>query len=233
MPLPRTLLLTAVLLGAAAAPAAAAPAMGTLAPCYVFAGYDEATDRYDAEPLEISATGFRPGALTRVVVDGATVATGVRADAFGALRYVTAPPAQPSGEREFEVAVVDEADPRQTATQSSRVTALEVAIRPRRGTPRRRVRFRGRGFTAGDRPVFAHYVRRGRVRRTVRLVARPEAPCGTFSVRRRRFPLKRVRPGRWTVRVDQFSRYRAAPPGPHVDMTIRIRRAQARAARRG
>lgn len=233
VPASRTLLLVAALLGASAAPAAAAPTLGALQPCYAFAGYDEETDRYDAEPIELVASGLRPGASTRVIVDGTTIASGVRADAAGELRYVAMPPIQKAGARAFDVAVIDESDPRQAAVGRSRVTALGARIRPRRGAPRRRVRFRGRGFTDASRPVYAHYVRRGRVRRTVRLKARPSGPCGTFSSRRRRFPLRRPRPGRWTVRIDQFASYRPAPPGVHVDLTIRVRPALGLESQRG
>lgn len=212
------------LLGAAASPAAAA-SLAPLKPCYVFGGYDQKTGEYDAEPVELDASGFLPGAATRIVVDGVTVASGVRADPTGHVRFSARAPVQDSGDRPFAVSVTDEADPARTATAASRVTTVAVSVTPRTGLARQRVRFRGRGFTDLSRPVFGHYVKRGRERRTVRFARRPDGPCGKFDVTRRRLPFKRPATGRWRLRVDQSRRYRAEPSGPFVDLSIQVRRA--------
>ncbi len=58
--------------------------------------------------------------------------------------------------------------------------------------------------------MFGHYARRGRLRRTVRL-ARPQGPCGTFSVRRRMIPVRRPALGLWTLQIDQARVYRREP----------------------
>lgn len=222
---PLTAILLALgLLGAAAGPAAAA-SLAPLKPCYVFGGYDQKTGEYDAEPVELDASGFLPGAATRVVVDGVTVASGVRADAAGRVRFTARAPVQDSGERPFTVSVTDEADPAQTAAAASRVTTVAVSVSPRKGPATQRVRFRGRGFTNLSRPVFGHYVKRGRERRTVRFARRPGGPCGTFRATRRRLPFERPATGRWRLRVDQSRRYRAEPAGPFVDLSIQVRRA--------
>jgi hypothetical protein len=223
----------AVALGAPAAPATAAPSLAALKPCYVFAGYDPATGAADAETVAIHATGFRPGATVRVLVDGAEVASGARADAAGEVRLGLAAPEQQRGERRFTVTVADEADATQAASAEAWVTALAVRVRPRRGSPTRRVTFRGRGFTDLDRPVFGHYVRGGKVRRTVRLASRAAGPCGTFAVERRRLPFRRPAMGRWTLRVDQFPRYHSQPAGPFVELTIQVRRALRLGSRHG
>ena len=67
------------------------------------------------------------------------------------------------------------------------------------------MRFEGLGFTE-DKPVFAHYVRKGKLRRTVRMARRP-GDCGGFSARRRQIPIRHPRLGRWTVQFDQSRKY--------------------------
>jgi hypothetical protein len=229
----RTVAVAAAALAVGAAPAAGAPSLGPLKPCYVFAGYDPATGTADAETVAIHGAGFRPGASVRVLLDSAEVASGVRADAAGEVQLGLPAPEQQRGERPFTVTVVDEADPAQAASAGTRVTALAVRVRPRRGSPTRRVTFRGRGFTDLERPVFGHYVRGGKVRRSVRMAPRSAGPCGTFKVERRRLPFRRPATGRWTLRVDQFPRYQAEPAGPFVELTIQVRRALRLGSRHG
>lgn len=223
MQIPTVLALVAAAAGAGAAPAAAAPSLAPLKPCYVFAGVDPATGRYDAELVRIAAAGFAPGTPLRVVVDGTTVASNATADASGSLEMEVQAPVEESGERPFAVTVSAEHDPAQAAAAESRVTHLAVTASPRRARPATRVRFRGRGFTEPTAPVFAHYVRRGRDRRTVRLARRPEGACGTFSVRRRQFPFARPHVGRWSIFVDQSPAFRADLPAPQAELRVVVR----------
>jgi hypothetical protein len=101
------------------------------------------------------------------------------------------------------------------------VARLALRVTPRRATPSTRVRFKGLGFT-DRRPVYAHYVRRGEVRRTVRLAKRT-GTCGGFSVRRRQFPF-RPAVGRWTLQVDQQRAYAPRPGTPVLRLRVTVLR---------
>ena len=192
------LILATLLALAAPATAAAEPTLQPLKPCYVFAKVDPATGAYDAEYLAVEGGGFTPGGEVTVLVDGTTAAR-VAADQSGAVSTSVQAPIQERGEREFQLSAIDAGGAAVSAF--SRVTALKVGARPRTARWKRRVTFRGRGFTMLDRPVFAHYYRGTRLRRSVR-IGRPKGPCGTFERKRRQFPFK-PRSGRWFVRFDQ------------------------------
>jgi hypothetical protein len=190
--------------------AVAAPAAGAtpflrnqLKPCYVSA-------RPDArETVTIDAGGFDPYAPIAVVVDGVTQQSAV-SDANGDLKGTVESPWQPSGQRTFTLELADTADPADILVLTPLVTALDVAVTPARAKPRRKVRFSGSGFTEA-RPLFAHYLFHGRLRKTVRL-GLPAPPCGTFRFRARQIPVRHPRTGQWTVVFDQRRRYPATVP---------------------
>ena len=215
----RPVVASAVLMGLLAAPAAAQqpPALAPLKPCYVSAG--EAEDR--REGVTVSATGFTPMAAVEIYVDGVVAVTG-QADVVGNVNATVKAPYQVAGEREFGVTVVEVGNPAKTVGALTRVTTLGVSLRPREARSSQKVRFRGRGFTA-DASVWAHYVYRNRVRKTVRLARRPAGPCGTFAVRRRQIPIKRPRTGQWTLQVDQQRRYTQQPTTNWVRLAITLR----------
>jgi hypothetical protein len=203
-----------IVAGLAAAPAAPAASAEPLKGCFLSA----APGRTESVP--VVAAGFTPGAVVDASVDG-QVATGVRADASGRINGSLAAPHQPRGERWFTIELVERDRPDNAVAFTSRVTALAVSVRPRRAHPSDRVRWTGRGFV-GERAVHAHYVRRDKVRRTVRL-ARPRGACGRFSVRRRQFPF-RPSAGSWTVQIDQSSSFSWPPDSPFVRLPIAVRR---------
>jgi hypothetical protein len=89
------------------------------------------------------------------------------------------------------------------------VVALSFRLEPNDARPRSRVRFVGAGFT-GRGPVYAHYVRGRKPRRTVKLTTR-KGPCGTFDVKRRMIPLRRPAMGVWTLQIDHRRDYRRRP----------------------
>jgi hypothetical protein len=212
----RLIAATALAVGALAAPAAAAE-MAPLKPCYVSAGAEE-TER---EAVVVDAAGFAPNTTVEVLVDGAVVLRDVPTDAVGDALATVAAPYQERGEREFSVTVREPLNPASAVSATSRVTALSVELRPREARPSRRVRFRGRGFTA-ERAVYAHYSYNGRHRRTVRL-GRPRGDCGRFSTRRRQIPVRRPRTGDWTLQIDQRRRYSETPATNWVRLVIRVR----------
>jgi hypothetical protein len=71
--------------------------------------------------------------------------------------------------------------------------------------------------------VYAHYVRKGKLRKTVQLAA-AAGPCGTFDVRRRQLPIRRPQTGRWTVQIDQEREWDKTPSGVSVQLTIDVTR---------
>ena len=224
--------LAALMTGAAAlaapASAAAAPALNPLKPCYVSIGVDPKTGDWITEDVELSGIGFTPGSQVNIAVDGNTAATNVPIDAAGNLPMATLQaPLQEKGERPFTVEVTDRNDPAQKATAQAMVTHLTYTLTPRRARFDRKVTYAGSGFTRLDRPVYAHYVLKGKVRRTMRLVAAPTGPCGTFSVKRRQFPFK-PKVGRWVVQLDQQKRYSRTPSTVYVVREVFVRRSQAR-----
>ena len=78
------------------------------------------------------------------------------------------------------------------------------------------MRFIGRGFTDGAE-VYAHYVRKGKPRKTVRLGA-PQGPCG--RIRRAAPPVPvQARRGRWTLQFDNQADYSAEP----LSVFVRLR----------
>src|SRR6185295_6705943 len=109
--------------------------------------------------------------------------------------------------------------PANTATVASRVTALSLRMKPRDASPSRRVRILGRGFIGTD--AYGLYVRKGKVRKTVRL-GTPQGPCGRIDVKRRQIPVKKAALGRWTLQVDNQKTYSPTPASAFRTLIIRV-----------
>ena len=216
MPDPRSVVVCAlaVALALAFAPTARAASADPLGACFLSVAPDQ------TELVPVGASGFTPGAAIDVRIDGAahSVAT---ADGSGRLAGTLPAPFQARRERSFTIDLIQRHDPANAERLRSRVTALSVSVRPRSARPSSRVRWTGRGFL-GPGPVYAHYVKAGHERRTIRL-ARPRGACGRFSVRHRQFPF-RPSVGRWTVQVDQRPAFAPAPHSPFVRFPITVRR---------
>lgn len=200
----------------------AAPPPPTLVlpkPCYVSVQSTE--DTYTTEGMTVSGAGYDPQERLTLTVDADAVLTGVTTADDGSLPpQALSAPIQEEGERTFTVAAVREADGAQRASTTALVTALAVRLRPKQARPRRRVRFIGRGFTDPG-AIYAHYIRKNVLRRTVKLTDTPEGDCGTFSVRRRQFPF---RPGQgvWRIQVDQHPDL--TTDGPLVNLAVDVKR---------
>jgi hypothetical protein len=216
----RWIALAASVLAASLASTAAAqtPTLAPLKPCYVTAGPD-ATER---EPVAVNAQGFTKNGTATVAVDGTVIQDQAQLDPMGALLGSVPAPFQPQGQRPFTLSITDNANPGLAVGAQSLVTALDVRVTPANARPSRRVRFRGRGFTAGP-AVYAHYLRKGKLRKTVQL-ATAAGPCGTFAVRRRQLPVKRPHTGRWMVQIDQDPVWRKSPVSVSVQLTIDVSR---------
>ena len=196
--------------------AARAATVDPLGACY------RSVDLDTRETVPVTASGFTPGERVNVFVDGQIAQENVVVLEDGRVEGGVPAPYQASGERGFTVTVTEVEQPSNTASASSRVTALALRLKPRRARPNRRVRFIGRGFTDGQE-VFAHYVRKGKLRKTVSLGA-PQGPCGRVSVLRRQIPVKRPALGRWTLQVDNQQTYSPEPPSVFMLLTITVTR---------
>ena len=82
------------------------------------------------------------------------------------------------------------------------------------------MRIIGRGFIGTN--AYGHYVRRNKLRKTVRLGA-PQGPCGRIDVKRRQIPIDEPAFGRWTLQVDNHKEYSASPAGVLMTLIIRVR----------
>jgi hypothetical protein len=217
-------LLGAALAAAALTPASAqAAALSPLKPCYISVTQRAPgePDRITREALNLAGSGFTPGALIDVAYDGKLERT-VQADPSGNLAVTDLQsPYRPRGEGPFTLTAAEQGNPLNSVSLSSRTTALALRLRPREAEPQKRIRFSGRGFTE-QKAVWAHYLYKGKPRKTVRLVRRIDTPCGAFSVRRRQIPVKRPRTGNWTLQVDQQRRYSRRPDSVFVRVKIEV-----------
>jgi len=212
-------LLRPILLGAAlaaAAPQAAQAAeLSPLGACY------RSVDSQTRETVPVRATGFTPGEQVNVAIDGVVVDTATALPEGNVEGQVTAP-YQERGERPFTLTLTETDHPTNSASAVSRVAALSFRLKPRNSAPSKRVRFIGRGFTDGDF-VYAHYVRKGKLRKTV-LLGAAQGPCGRIDVRRRQIPIDRPATGRWTLQVDNQKRYSTQPASVFVRWAINVQR---------
>jgi hypothetical protein len=186
---------------------AQAATMDPLKPCYVSAQTDAGPQ---TEGMTIGATGFTPNSTVDLSIDGQMVpgGQGLQTDTTGTLTLPSTVPAPfiEKGTREFPVTLTESANPANTVTATAMTTALGVSVKPKRARPSQRIRFKGSGFT-GAKPVYAHYVFKNKVRKTVRM-ARKTSACGGWLAHKPQIPVNDPKPGLWTVQFDQSKRYR-------------------------
>jgi hypothetical protein len=202
----------AALFAPAAAQAAQLTATGT---CFV-----------SRQRMAISGTAFTPGAPVALTGD---VSGSAQADAAGTFTtQIAAPAVTGLGPRTVTVTAVDRLNPANTATLRLKVVrAAFDSNLPLGGRPRETTTWRFVGFVP-RRPIYAHFILARRVRGDYRFgVARGD--CGTLSVRAPRIPgVRALRPGRWTLKLDQRMTYRKGTPGTTVRFRIARRRAASR-----
>jgi hypothetical protein len=219
----RTLVGGCTLMAALAAPAAAqaAPTIMPLKPCYVTAKTDEGRQQ---EPMQITGAGFTANASVDLTIDGQPVegGSGLQTDQNGNLPLPPVPaPFVRRGSREFTVTLTEVNNTVNTVSATASSTALGVSVKPEEARPSDRIRFKGRGFTE-DRPIYAHYRYKGKVRKTVRMARKPDS-CGSFEVRRRQIPVKRPGLGLWKIQFDQSKEFVDPDANPIVFVTLAIR----------
>jgi hypothetical protein len=178
------------------------------------------------QQIVLTGTTFTP--LAAVTIGGDVAATSAQADAAGTFRVAVAAPAVAElGPRTVTVTAVDAANPANAATlRLSVVRAAFGSNLPIAGRPHDVTTWRFAGFAPGL-PIYAHFLLDGRSRGDYRFgVAR--GACGTLTARAPRIPgVSGLRPGRWTLKLDQRRAYRQSTPGNQVTFRI-VRRARER-----
>lgn len=215
-----TLLATALLSMAAAAQAQVSqPVLDPLKLCYVTV--QTGPESFEAESVRVAGRGFTPNAVVDVAIDDEVVVSGAAVTADGTLPagFVASPPTR-DGQRVFRLTATERGEAGGSIALESLTSALSVRVTPRRARPASTVRFRGRGFT-DQGGVYAHYLRRGKLRRTVRLAKAASGACGRFDVRAPQFPFK-PKQGTWRLQIDQHRRL--SDEGPLINLSIDVRR---------
>lgn len=221
-----SLLMMTLVLAGGAAPAAAAPTLSAERPCY-------ATDHDDV--LTFHGTGFTPGEEVAVMLRGSH--TGLSAwsvaDAAGTIKAGGGVPPLPvlgfpaTVHRALVTATAADLNRLDTpptdplnafATTTLTITDWALTVSSWEGTrgipaghPRAMATFAATGWTwVHGTPLYAHYLRDGRLVRTVRLMI-PAGPCGDATAQMPEFPFRPVPAGTYRV---LFSPHRSYPyPG--------------------
>jgi len=215
---------TGALLAALVVPASAqaVPTIEPLKPCYVTAG---TAAKPQGEGVGIRAAGFTPSSRVDLTLNGAPLEGGssdLQVGEMGLLTLDDFPaPFVRKGSKEFTVTLTEKDNPANTVSATARSTRLGVKVKPRRARPSQRIRFMGSGFT-DEKPVYAHYTRGGKQVRRVRMVRRT-GECGTWSVRKPQFPMKRPDQGTWFVQFDQSKRYIDGTTGRLPSVYVRVK----------
>jgi hypothetical protein len=217
----------AVLVAAVAAPAALAalPALAAAAPTIATSAIclrpsQEAGGTQISPRLDVTGSGFSPNSLIALTRGAQSITT--YSDAAGNLAYSfsvfdllssRAPRATPLD--------VLASDPVLGPSNALRVKAapLTFSATPKRTKPSKTVTFRFSGFTP-DRPIYAHYRFKGRLRATARM-GLASNPCGLLTARRDQIPVPDPGLGLWRVPFSQSKRF-AAKAVPRIDATVNV-----------
>jgi hypothetical protein len=169
----------------------------------------------------VSGNSFTPDAPVTITGD---VTGAALANATGIFTTeITTPAMTGLGPKTVTVTAIDSVNPANTATVRLRVVREPYGSnRPIAGRPDELTTWRFAGF-APDRPVYAHFLLDGRPRGDYRFgVAR--GICGTLTAHAARIPgVRALRPGHWSLKLDQRMTYRESTPGSEVTFDIRRR----------
>jgi hypothetical protein len=123
-----------------------------------------------------------------------------------------------------------EQGPPPLVTTEWQISIFNVSVLPWElgiGQPRRRALYLATGFQLVDGKIlYAHYIRRGQLRKT-HAIGRLRGACGDLDFKRaRQFPFRPVRPGIYRIKVDATRRY----PNNSRGWVFRVKVSQANAA---
>jgi hypothetical protein len=210
--LPTTRRRAAIVAALAAAVAWAAPALAgqTTIPGTCFAS---------GQRVVVTGAGFTPGAP--VAISGAAMGA-AQADALGGFTTeFLAPTVRSLGPVRMMIVMTDGANPGNVTTVPLDVVRQAFASNlPLRGDPREMTTWRFAGFVPG-RPIYGHFVLGDRSRGDHRF-GMARGGCGTLSTRAERIPgVRDLRPGTWTLKLDQRRRYREGTAGSTHSFPVR------------
>lgn len=171
--------------------------------------------------VSLLGTGFSPNLQSGIAVtrDGEALEPALSTDATGAFNG-TLRLGQPDGRRTSTYTATDTSNPTVTASTQIVVSEADVGLRPKSGSPGRRVRIKAVGFTAGSGTLYAHVVR-GRSKRNLR-IGRLQGACKNLT-QRRRLLRRDAKVGVYVVQFDAFRKYVERRP-QSVGFTITVRR---------
>jgi hypothetical protein len=150
----------------------------------------------------LTGTGYTAGGTVNIAVDGQVIFTQVADTAgnfstglhFGRMDAV----------KTHTLTATDATNPALTAAVNFVGTTQQVASKSSRGKPGKKTKLRGYGFIFGKK-AYMHV--RGHGIKTNKFLARPKAPCGTFTVRRA-FVTANAPVGKYRVQFDHKKAYK-------------------------
>jgi hypothetical protein len=177
--------------------------------------------------VDLLGTGFSPSLDNGIAVtrDGQTIGA-LDTDATGAFKGALRL-GQRNGRRTSTYTAADTTNPTLTASTQITVSETDVRLRPKSGSPGRRVRINAVGFTTnGGERLWAHVTRNGKTRHL--RIGKLKGACKSLTKKRRL--LRRGAPvGVYTVQFDAFKEYRRRR-AQSVGFTITVRRVAGSAA---
>jgi hypothetical protein len=150
-----------------------------------------------------TGAGFTPGSQPAITLDGEPFPTDPNnpptADATGTVLFGFGVGSPPGAQRKHVLGMSDGVN---VAQANFTATDLDVTVRPKRGTPGKKKRIKGRGFDQGK--ILRYHVRGPRKRNGK--VGKSKGPCGKVNKKVKIFGAK-FPPGIYTVQFDQAKRY--------------------------
>jgi hypothetical protein len=210
----RHIVTTAAALLSTAAVAHAAPSVSVEKPCYS-----------EGQEMVLSGQGFDPSSELSLDLTLTTQQSGAHrtetfpesSDASGVFDASFTTPSLMADQDDTEQIDITVSDAQHhAASASSKLSIIDAYVAPwesHKANPRKKATFEGWGFgTVGGKKLYAHYVRKGKLRKTV-AVGTLTGPCGNISKRMRQFPFRPVKAGTYRIDLDATKKWPNNSPG--------------------
>jgi hypothetical protein len=153
------------------------------------------------QPVTVSGSGYTAGGAINFTIDGSGIGS-VTADASGNISG-SFTFGRMNAAKQHTLTATDATNPALTAAVTYFGTTHQVATKKNIGKPGKKIKLRGYGFLFGPK-AFLHV--RGHGIKTDAFLARPKAPCGTFTVKKKLVP-KGAPIGTYRVQFDAKKRF--------------------------
>ncbi|MEA2246673.1 MAG: hypothetical protein QOH46_1202 [Solirubrobacteraceae bacterium] len=169
----------------------------------------------------VNGVAFTPGAP--VTISGAATGAAQAGPTGAFTTQIVAPPVRRLGPVRMTLVMTDGANPANVTTVALDVVRQAFGSNlPLAGEPNETTTWRFAGFLP-DRPIYGHFVLGGRSHGDHRF-GMARGGCGTLTTRAERIPgVRDLRPGAWTVKLDQRRTYRESAPGSTHSFPVRPR----------